>query len=277
MRVKVTLKSRKLPVRIPVNYQHFILRNILEYYEPIRSRLHLENELKHSERVLDFFKYLCFSHLHLFKPHFEDGNLVATKEKVWFYISSPLDSLVAHLFTMNLVGREFEVGEQVFFIESVELVNAPNFKRKIIGETLSPISLSMLYDDRPSPTYLNWNDQNWVNYIRKNLIRKYELIYGKRPANASLEFIWDFSKGEPRSRLITLEKLNETEFKVRGWMGKFLLKGDRNILKIAWDWGLGEKNYLGFGMWQEVGEIRRRSDEEEENENQEEVSLNNHE
>ncbi|MCK5076026.1 MAG: hypothetical protein KAR38_06600, partial [Calditrichia bacterium] len=68
------------------------------------------------------------------------------------------------------------------------------------------------------------------------------------------EFNWDFSRGEPKSRLITLEKLNENEFKVRGWMGKFMLKGSKQLLKLAWEWGLGEKNYLGFGMWHNVAE-----------------------
>jgi CRISPR-associated endoribonuclease Cas6 len=266
MRVRITLKSKTLPVRIPVNYQHFILRNLMRYYEPIKDELHLDRELKKADRILEFFKYMCFSHLHLFKPHFEDGNLIATKEKVWFFVSSPIDSLVAHLFTLNLIDEEFLVGEQVFYIENIELVNAPNFKRKLIGETLSPISLSVTFDDRPSPTYLNWNDQGWVNQIRRNLIRKHELLYGRKPANSQFEFIWDFSKGEPRSRLITLEKLNETEFKVRGWMGKFLLKGDKSLLKIAWEWGLGEKNYLGFGMWQDVSELRKRVEKEKNHE-----------
>ncbi|GAB4170183.1 MAG: CRISPR-associated endoribonuclease Cas6 [Calditrichia bacterium] len=261
MRVKITLKSKTIPIKIPVNYQHFLLRNLLEVYEPIKDNLHLDRELKEVDRVMDFFKYLCFSHLHLFKPHFEDGNLVATKERVWFYVSSPIDSLVAHLFTLNLVDKDFYVGDQAFIIENIELINSPAFKRKIIGEALSPISLSVLYDERPSPTYLNWNDQNWLYHIKRNLIRKYELLYGHKPASSQLEFIWDFSKGEPRSRLITLEKLNESEFKVRGWMGKFLLKGDKNLLKLAWDWGLGEKNYLGFGMWREVAEKKRHTED----------------
>lgn len=271
MRVRITLKSKTLPVRIPVNYQHFILRNLMEFYEPIKESLHLEKELKQADRILDYFKYICYSHLHLFKPHFEDGCLIATKEKVWFFVSSPIDSLIAHLFTLNLIDKEFIVGDQVFYVENIELVNAPSFKRKIIGEALSPISLSVLMEDRPSPTYLNWNDQDWVQQIRRNLVRKYQLLHGKKPANSHFEFIWDFSKGEPRSRLITLEKLNETQFKVRGWMGKFLLKGDKSLLKIAWEWGLGEKNYLGFGMWQEVGDLKKKIEKEE---NKEAVDLN---
>jgi len=254
MRLKFVLKSESLPFRIPVNYQHLLLRNIIEYYDPIKENLHVENEVSNNEKILEYFKYICFSHLHLFKPRFEKGELVSSKNIVWFYVSSPIDSLMAHLLTLNLVGKHFSIGKTSFIIDKISLVNPPQFKRKLIGETLSPLSLSIFMEERHSPTYLNWNDSYWGYHIKKNLIRKYELLYDSKPEDTYLEFNWDFSKGEPKSRLITLEKLNENEFKVRGWMGKFMLKGSKQLLKLAWDWGLGEKNYLGFGMWNNVPE-----------------------
>ena len=254
MRLKFVLKSESLPLKIPVNYQHLMLRNIIEYYDPIKENLHLENEIANQEHLLEYFKYICFSHLHLFKPHFEKGQLVSSKEIVWFYVSSPIDSLIAHLLTLNLVGNSFEIGGNNFIIDKISLVNPPPFKRKLIGEALSPLSLCIFLEERHSPTYLNWNDSYWGYHIKKNLIRKYELLYDKKPDDTYLEFNWDFSRGEPKSRLITLEKLNENEFKVRGWMGKFMLKGSKQLLKLAWEWGLGEKNYLGFGMWHNVAE-----------------------
>ncbi|MCK5075278.1 MAG: CRISPR-associated endoribonuclease Cas6 [Calditrichia bacterium] len=254
MRLKFVLKSKSLPLKIPINYQHFLLRNLLEYYDPIKDRLNIKNEIANNEKTLDFFKYICFSHLHLFKPHFKSGCLVSSKDIVWFYVSSPLDSLIAHLLTLNLVGKNFHVGDSDFVVDKIQLINPPQFKRKLIGEALSPISLSIFLEERHSPTYLNWNDSYWGYHIKKNLIRKYELLYDKKPGDTYLEFNWDFSRGEPKSRLITLEKMNENEFKVRGWMGKFMLKGSKELLKLAWDWGLGEKNYLGFGMWNNVVE-----------------------
>jgi len=49
--------------------------------------------------------------------------------------------------------------------------------------------------------------------------------------------------------LITIKEGTPEETKVKGMLAPFLIKGTRRMLKFAWEIGLGERNSMGFGMW----------------------------
>ena len=35
---------------------------------------------------------------------------------------------------------------------------------------------------------------------------------------------------------------------IKGWMGRFVLNGNKKLLKLGYDCGIGAKNSQGFGM-----------------------------
>jgi len=39
-------------------------------------------------------------------------------------------------------------------------------------------------------------------------------------------------------------------FIIKGWMGKFRLRGNPELIKFSYEAGLGAKNSQGFGMWE---------------------------
>ncbi|MCG0276471.1 MAG: hypothetical protein L5655_10000, partial [Thermosediminibacteraceae bacterium] len=53
--------------------------------------------------------------------------------------------------------------------------------------------------------------------------------------------------GKWRSRLFTVQSTN-----VRGYEGRFIIEGDKNLIQLAYDAGLGERNSQGFGMFRFV-------------------------
>lgn len=44
---------------------------------------------------------------------------------------------------------------------------------------------------------------------------------------------------------------------IKGWMGRFVLKGNRKLLKLGYECGIGSKNSQGFGMVEVVDDGRR--------------------
>ncbi|MBI4810670.1 MAG: CRISPR-associated endoribonuclease Cas6, partial [Ignavibacteriales bacterium] len=50
------------------------------------------------------------------------------------------------------------------------------------------------------------------------------------------------------SKLITIKEGHKEETRVRGFMCPITIEGNPELIKLAYECGLGEKGSLGFGM-----------------------------
>ncbi|MER3523977.1 MAG: hypothetical protein C4326_07890 [Ignavibacteria bacterium] len=50
------------------------------------------------------------------------------------------------------------------------------------------------------------------------------------------------------SKLITIQQGHDDETKVRGFMCPLMIKGNPELIRLAYESGLGEKGSLGFGF-----------------------------
>ena len=116
------------------------------------------------------------------------------------------------------------------------------------------------------PYYYRPADEDLVAAIENNLLRKYELIY-KQPATAlSLKFEPDQhyitrrqSQGKRVTKKVTIKEgdaKNATD--IVGFEVPFTLTGSPQLMQVAYDCGIGEKNSLGFGMIELAGPSRPR-------------------
>jgi len=72
-------------------------------------------------------------------------------------------------------------------------------------------------------------------------------LYKNEPPDAELKIIPE--KLSKRSEQITYYK---DKYVIKGWLGVYKIKSHPEILKLAWDAGIGAKNPQGFGMFEVV-------------------------
>ena len=110
---------------------------------------------------------------------------------------------------------------------------------------LSPVTI---YSTLQSPTgkktyYYNPREKEFSILIRDNLLKKYQAYYKRSPDND--EFSIEPLRVSKKDEKIVSYK----GFIIKGWMGLYRLNGSPELLKLAYDAGIGGKNSQGFGCF----------------------------
>lgn len=149
--------------------------------------------------------------------------------------------------------RVFEVGNRKsvvqFQVASIEMLPSPEFTDIMTFETLSPISVSQKLGDGRDyypQTSEEFANAPWVRErLFKNLLDKYEAFYGKKFEGE--RFFNVMTLTEPKSALVTIKAGTPQETKVRGFLCRLALHCPAELMRIAYESGLGEGNSQGFG------------------------------
>ncbi|MBD3288990.1 CRISPR-associated endoribonuclease Cas6, partial [candidate division KSB1 bacterium] len=107
-----------------------------------------------------------------------------------------------------------------------------------------------------SQYYFRPGDRELSSVLMTNLLQKYELIHGESAADLKIEFTPDMNYVERRkqdgkrvTKKITIKEeddVNSTD--VIAFELPFTLNGDPELMSVAYEAGIGEKNSMGFGM-----------------------------
>ncbi|OWT33626.1 CRISPR-associated endoribonuclease Cas6 [Methanobrevibacter sp. 87.7] len=238
MRIKIFLKSKKNKLTIPFNYNH-ILSAII--YNKIAD-LDFAKKLHSSQS----YKYFTFSQLHIHNFKIMKNGFLSQNGMIDFIISSPDDYLIKSLvegflndLTVNFIGEDL-------FIQKVELLPIPDIKNKINVKTLSPIIVRIkkevngvlkIWDLAPS-------DEFFKN-LENNLINRYLDFYKLDKTDKKVKIYSEMRN--VKGKRISIEKDDKKTFH-RAYMMDLILEGDQELLKFAYDAGLGEKSAMGFGL-----------------------------
>jgi CRISPR-associated endoribonuclease Cas6 len=145
--------------------------------------------------------------------------------------------------------QHFSIGDSNckadFSVQNIELLPQPNFNQSYTGITISPICITCK-NDFDKFGYLAPNHPLAQELLLKNLYHKYEAFYGKPYNIEDSFFIWK-TIVEPQSKLITIKSNTPQQTKVRGYHCKFSIFTTPELMKIAYNAGIGEKNSMGFG------------------------------
>jgi len=169
------------------------------------------------------------------------GDMLEVRGNVYFEFSSPKKDIVVALVNGLLEKGEVEIADAELILSSIEVLKEKEIGNKENFITLSPISVTTvkgsngyrkivdLYPDEPK----------FYENLRKNLIKKYTLLYGKEPENKELDI--KVIKAKPKRIKIknTYHRCVEMVFKARG---------SRELLQMGYQAGFGERNSMGFGM-----------------------------
>lgn len=151
------------------------------------------------------------------------------------------------------LNRIIEVGNRQskvqFEVCGIELLPSFEYMDSMTFDALSPVSISQkdaLGRDCYPKDGEEFKTAPWVRErMLQNLVNKYEAFYGHAyEGEKRLDFE---ALTDPKSVLVTIKVGTLQETRVRGFMCKLALRCPEELLRIAYECGLGEANSMGFG------------------------------
>ncbi|MDH7515429.1 MAG: CRISPR-associated endoribonuclease Cas6 [Bacteroidota bacterium] len=277
MRLVMTLRPERADTSVPVNYQYLLAgamyallsRSAPEY----AAFLHDEGYESSNGRRLKLF---AFSWLWSDRrPVLSDGRLRwYGRPRLRLIVASPMHETFVRAVVLGLFRNSRIVLNDVrerasFSVAEVDVAPPPEWREALACVARSPLTVSVQDRETGRIRYLRPDDPRFGEGLAMNLLRKHEIVNG--PLHEPLrclvepESAYAETKGgwDKLSRLVTVREGRPGETRVRGFVFPFVLRCDPPLLQTAWDCGLGEKNSLGFGMWEEsTGRDREKEGEE---------------
>lgn len=252
MRFKLTLLAEKnaFGSRIPFNYAYessALIYKILSKSDAAFSAwLHDNGFVVDKKR----FKLFTFSRLQI--PNFQvDGSHINIVSDIVEWYISFLPERSTQEFVQGLFQEQvFELGNRRanvrFRVQSIEMVPSPEFTDRMTFETLSPICIVQKRDDGKQD-YIAPDHPRAGELVRLNLLDKYEALHGVQLPQQDFPFELTILS-PPKSSLITIKADTPQESKLRGFSCRLELHAPPELMRIAYEAGIGGKNSLGFGM-----------------------------
>ena len=242
MRIRITFEEfNNRNIIFPIHYNHliqsFIYKNIKE---EISNFLHDKGFIYKKRK----FKMFVFSRV--FSKSFKIlKEKIEFDNSIYFFLSSPLKEFISQFAEGLLKKTEFKIYNNNLILKEIFVMPIPKINKIIKIKMLSPVTVySTLYKDKKKKTYYySPFEKEFSLLLKENLIKKYEAFYKKK-----IEF--DF-KIKPLNINKNFEKIIIYKGTViKGWLGNYEIESDEEIIKFAYDVGIGSKNSQGFGMFE---------------------------
>ena len=258
MRIKVDLLRISKRNKIPINYLYEMSTLLRDLIYDSKPQKHIRNVSVYLRK----FKYLTFSLLQVPKRGIIRNYIVIKGNEAYFYVSSPERTLLecvenglSEIGTIDFVGVKFK-------IRNIRFYSGPRFIKGLYRfSTLSPIILKSKDHSNQKHTirYLYATDDEFREALKTNLIRRFISYYMEVPFDSTFEI-----RKIHRFKPVTYQIRNRY---YRGNRIIFDAYGSPELLKFAYESGLGEGTHLGFGMLKYLAQLnlghnqkRRRED-----------------
>jgi len=262
MRFTLTFRNLRPGAAIPINYQYelssWIYRILQEGDSDFSEWLHNHGYRLNGKQ----FRLFTFSGLQLPRFKREDDRLRLFGDFLRLKISFCIEDSAQH-FIMGLFREQaFELGDRIsqapLQVESIEAIAPPSFSNQYVFHALSPICISSQPEGRPQALYHHPKEPKYGQRLLGNLVQKYHAYCLARELPFEERHFQVGQMGfrllnSPKSRLVTLAAHTSRQTKIRGFMYQFELQTPPELLRFAYQAGVGEKNSMGFGF---VGEKR---------------------
>ena len=249
MRIKVELASNQETI-LPIHYGH-IVQGLL--YKNLSDRQY--SDFLHKTGYWQGNKqFKLFTYSRLLAPFTLDKRGTITfKPPIHLIISSAVEQFITDV-AETLIKSDFQVlGNNRLEIGSITVEREPRFGESAKIKMLSPmVAYSTSHPDEKTKRtdyYSPWQNR-FEEIVRANLIVKYQLLYGGKPSDDTLQVIPN-GNGSQEQRFKAVVNYKGTY--IVGYNGIYWLKGNPDLIKVAYDTGLGSKNSQGFGCWEVVG------------------------
>lgn len=261
MRIKITFSNPHNDTPIPINTNYYLVRLIDNLTSEYRRYL---QSLLGNDRRKDKFDLYTFSQLLVPKRKIVENEIRILSTEFHWFIASPFHQFLGLIAKQLRDRKRVKLYRHRFPIQAVEFVNAPEFNDAEARFTcLSPVAVyrqrRMSKNRNPvhfKAGYILPNEQDYLSFIKKDLIYKYKLIEQNAIDDMDFDLQYDADYIRKRNnritKVITMENGDRLPEQVRGVLAPLKVKADPQFLRIMYDSGLGQLNNLGFGMLEMV-------------------------
>lgn len=237
MHIKISFLSDH-NIILPIHYnnivQAFIYNNIDE---------NLSEFLHNKGFVRDNRSFKLFTFSRILNRGKKKNTTFNFSKKIEIIISSTLDDFCKSIANNMLQNENLYLGKNNVKIDQIQILNHKVENDEITIQTLSPI---VVYSTLLKPNggkytlYYKAEESDFRRIVSENLIRKYNALNNTDiDLNHGIEIL-------PHG----LTKQNATYYKdilIKGVSGKFIIRGNKELVQLGVDAGFGSKNSQGFG------------------------------
>jgi CRISPR-associated endoribonuclease Cas6 len=259
MRIKISMESHggNHSIRVPRHYNYLIQGFIYKNLDSaIAARVH-DRGYAHGKRR---FRLFTFSRLH--GQFTMSGDQLVFNSKCVLWIASPITEILES-FACSLARKgRIKLGNVCCQISSIEVPFTAIFEPEVLIRVLSPITIysTIFTKNRRKKTYYYTPfEQEFSSLIKENLLKKYTVLNGSEDKDLAFSIMPE--KVSKRNEHVIMYK----DTVIKAWSGIYRITGTPELIKTAFDCGLGSKNPQGFGMI-EKWEPRQRSEKVKKNE-----------
>lgn len=253
MRFKLTLEVNRKAFGnlLPINYQYeqsaLIYRLLASANEEYAQWLHENGFVAESGKHFKLFTYSPFK---IEKRRvLLDRNLIQIlSDTVEWQISFMPEKTTEKFIEGLFQNQVFEIGDKQhvvqFWVRNVEVMPAPEYAETMAFETMSPICLKSKSDK--GDEYLRPDDERAKPLVLNALLSKYEAYYGK-PFDGSVADFDFHLVNEPKRKKVLVKANTQFPIYVIGYQCRFIMKAPLELMKIAYESGVGSECSMGFG------------------------------
>ena len=247
MRIAVEFQSES-GIRIPVKYNYYF-QSLLYSLAP-KSNVHDRGFGERNYKLLTFSRPIgkC--------KYLKESGVLLFENGVKWVVSSVDDTFLEEVATNLIKANPVALARQRLSVRSIEVMKIPPpevFKRTLTVKMLSPMTVySTLHDaagNKKTYFYTPFEDA-FSEKLRENLERKFKALYESPPTDGTFEI----QPVNPRKEWEKITIYKKTV--IKGWMGIYRIQGNPELLRLAYDSGLGSRNSQGFGCFEITHERR---------------------
>ncbi|KAF2955968.1 CRISPR-associated endoribonuclease Cas6 [Marinitoga sp. 38H-ov] len=239
MRLKLYLDYNELI--LPIHYNHILQGMILKYIdnEDYAEFIH-DKGYEYGKR-----KYKMYTFSRIFGEFELNKNFVKYKNKGQLIISSADNQLMMYVMDRMFRNPIIELLNQKVKISKIDYSSIiPSEKLTVVTKSAITVYSTFEKDGKKKTYYYTPYETEFNELIRKNLINKYKAFYNREPKSYNFHI-----KNIKNAKEVIVKYKNIV---IKGWMGKFELNGDPDLIQFAYDSGIGSKNSIGFGCVEKI-------------------------
>lgn len=230
-------------ISLPLHYNHIIQRNIYELLDETYGGFLHDEGYKYEKRS---FKLFAFSKLAVENKEILKDRIIIKEGKVSLTVSSIDERFIFSLTDGIISKRKFVFNEGQLNVKSL-YARKEIKSSKMVALTISPVIVTAT-DELGKIYGVSAFDDNFIKLLKENLYKKYAAFYNEK-FEGSIEIDY-LDKGRIK-RVVDFYK----RYPYDAYLAGFIIKGDKDILDIAYSCGLGNKNSQGFGCIERIDEI----------------------
>lgn len=252
MRLLLELYSEKDFV-IPIHYNYYIQSFLYKSISPKLAKILHDHGFPIGKRR---FKLFTFSRiLGAYKANMNEGK-IAFASPFKLIVSSVIREFIDEVAYELMRSETVRICSQKVSLNSVEVSDFLISQDRLKIKMLSPVTIYSTLskaDGRKKTYYYTPFEREFSELVSDNAKRKFRAFYEKEPRG-------DIQLAPLNVNMNNQSIISYKNTVIKGWMGIYELGGDRELMKIVYDTGLGGKNSQGFGCFEVLGRKREVED-----------------